>query len=177
MEVYRSDVAEISLVGSMLALNSNGLLLPWNTTDKELKGFQLLDLNVERLNDKHTALGNLILANDFGALVSSLISKESKERIEEVLDVEVAQREYQGFKTLGSIGVATNKGALMHPDLTDEDLEDIESILKVEVDIGTVNRGIGYVRTGLVANSKGALIGKNTTSPEIARIEDALELL
>lgn len=177
VEVHRTDVAQISLVGAMMALNDNGIVLPRNTRERELAFFKGLDIKVGVIDDKPTALGNLVLANDSGAVVSTHFSKEAKEEIGDVLDVEVAAGDFQGFRTVGSIGVATPKGALMHASLEEEDLEFIENLLKVEVDIGTVNRGIGYIRTGLVANSKGAVIGRQTTSPEIARIEEALDLL
>lgn len=177
VEVFPTNIAEISLLGAMMALNNNGILLPRNTTEKELKFFKGLDAKVGVIDDKPTALGNLVIANDSGAVVSTLFSAAARKEIGDVLDVEVEPRDFQGYRTVGSIGVATSKGALMHPVLTENDLESIEKLLKVEVDIGTVNRGVGYVRTGIVANSKGAVIGKDTTSPEIARIEDALALL
>ncbi|MFQ5800350.1 MAG: translation initiation factor IF-6 [Candidatus Hydrothermarchaeales archaeon] len=177
VEVFPTEVAEISLLGAMMTLNNNGILLPRNTTEKELEFFQSLDTKVGVIDDKPTALGNLVTANDNGAVVSTLFSAAVRKEIGDILDVEVVARDFQGYRTVGSIGVATSKGALMHPVLTENDLESIEKLLKVEVDIGTVNRGVGYVRTGIVANSKGAVIGKDTTSPEIARIEDALALL
>jgi translation initiation factor 6 len=177
VEVYNTDVAEISLVGAMIAMNNNGLVLPRNTTGRELSFFKGLDIRVGVIDDKPTALGNLVLANDFGAVVSTHFSKDAREEISDVLDVEVLARDFQGFRTVGSIGVATQKGVLMHASLSEDDLGFIEKLLKVDADIGTVNRGVGYIRTGIVANSGGAVIGKDTTSPEIARIEDALELL
>jgi translation initiation factor 6 len=177
VEVYSTDVAEISLVGAMIALNNNGVLLPRNATEKDLSFFKGLDLKVGVIDDKPTALGNLVLANDNGAIVSTHFSPDACKEISEVLDVEVVARDLGGFRTVGSIGVATQKGVLMHASLSESDLTYIEKLLKVDVDIGTVNRGVGYIRTGIVANSSGAVIGKDTTSPEIGRIEDALMLL
>ena len=175
--VFQTDVAETSLVGSMIAFNSAGVALPRNITSRELEFFKGLDLNVAVIDDKHTALGNLILANDSGAVVSTHFSSDARQEISDVLDVDVEAMDLHGFRTVGSIGVATSKGALVHPGVSEEELESIEKLLKVDCDIGTVNRGVGYIRTGLIANSRGALIGRTTTSPEISRIEDALELL
>ncbi|GBE56714.1 translation initiation factor IF-6 [archaeon BMS3Bbin16] len=175
--VFQTDVAETSLVGSMIAFNSAGVALPRNITSRELEFFKGLDLNVAVIDDKHTALGNLILANDSGAVVSTHFSSDARQEISDVLDVDVEAMDLHGFRTVGSIGVATSKGALVHAGLSEEELESIEKLLKVDCDIGTVNRGVGYIRTGLIANSRGALIGRTTTSPEISRIEDALELL
>ncbi len=175
--VYQTDVSETSLVGSMIAFNNSGIILPRNITSRELEFFKGLDANIGVIDDRHTALGNLVLANDSGAVVSTHFSPKARKEISDVLDVEVEARNLHGFRTVGSIGVATSKGALVHASLSDRDLEFIEKLLKVDVDIGTVNRGIGYIRTGIVANTKGAVIGKTTTSPEISRIEDALQLL
>jgi translation initiation factor 6 len=175
--VHRTEVGQISLVGAMIALNNNGMVLPRNTTDDELSFFKKLDVNIGVINDKPTALGNLILANDYGAVISTLFSNKVNKDIADVLDVEVDSRDFQGFRTVGSIGAATSTGVLMHPALVEDDLDFIEKLLKVDVDIGTVNRGVGYVRTGVIANSNGAVIGKDTTSPEISRIEDAFNLL
>jgi translation initiation factor 6 len=136
-----------------------------------------LDINVGIVNDKVNALGNLILANDNGGIVSPSLSKKGIKDIEDILDIDVEKRKISGFKTVGSVGVATNKGALIHPLVKEKELEWIESVLKVEADIGTVNRGTGFVRTGIVANSKGVLVGEETTGPEIMRIEDSLGLL
>ncbi len=78
---------------------------------------------------------------------------------------------------VGSTGVATNNGALLHPLAGEDEIKHIKSILKADVDIGTVNRGTGFVRTGILANTKDVLLGDMTTGPEIMRIEDALGLL
>jgi len=177
VEVYATDVAETSLVGAMMALNNNGILLPRNAAEAEISFFKSLDVKVGVVEDRHTALGNLVLANERGAVASSLFSKKALQEIADTLDVEVEAGEFQGFRTIGSIGIATSKGALVHAALSEHDLDFIEKLLKVTVDIGTVNRGTGYIRTGVIANSRGAVIGSATTSPEIARIEDALELL
>jgi len=175
--VFQTDVAQTGLVGSMIAFNSAGVALPRNITGSELNFFKEQGLNVAVIDDKPTALGNLILANDSGAVVSTHFSSDARQAISDVLDVDVEAMNLHGLRTVGSMGVATSKGALVHAGVSEEELESIEKLLKVEIDIGTVNRGIGYIRTGLIANSKGALIGRTTTSPEISRIEDALELL
>jgi translation initiation factor 6 len=176
-DVYKVNVSGTSLIGVMISLNDKGLILPKNIFEDELKEFKDLDINVGVLNDKMTALGNLILANDNGGIVNPDFRKESIKMIEDVLDIEVETGLVGGFRALGSIGIATNKGALIHPMVSEDELEWIESILKVEVDVGTVNRGVGFVKTGLVANSRGAIMGSETTGPEIARLEDVLGFL
>ena len=43
--------------------------------------------------------------------------------------------------------------------------------------IGTVNHGSPVIGSGLIANSKGAIIGNQTTGIEMGRIEEALGFL
>lgn len=174
--VHHCNVCGTFLIGSLVALNNKGLLLPRHVYEEELKKMKKLGLEVGVISDKLTALGNLILANDNGAVISKAFSRKARTAVEDTLDCEVGAIEISKFKTVGSIGVATNKGALMHPLISDKEAKLIEDILKVNVNIGTVNRGIGFVKTGLVANANGALVGSETTGPEILRIEDSLLL-
>jgi len=40
--------------------------------------------------------------------------------------------------------------------------------------VGTVNRGISLIRSGIVANNKGAVVGDSTTGFEMMRITEVL---
>lgn len=174
VEVIHTNVAGTFLVGAMIAMNNHGMVVPRSVYESEMKRMSKLNINIEVIEDRLTALGNLILANDNGAIVSRLFSKKAIKDIEDILGCEAVQGEICGFKTVGSVGIATSKGALVHPMVNNEELELIRDVLKVEVDIGTVNRGVGFVRTGIIVNTKGLLVGNETTGPEINRIEDSL---
>jgi translation initiation factor 6 len=73
--------------------------------------------------------------------------------------------------------VVTNKGLLCHPKVTPEEKSMLEEIFDVGVMIGTVNHGVPLIGSGLVANSKGAVMGNLTTGIEMGRIEEALGFL
>jgi len=177
VEVLKTSISGTSLLGAMVAMNNNGIVLPKNVYKAEIKAFKSLGMNTTVLDDKLTALGNLLLVNDNGGIIGKNFTKKSKKNIEDTLDIEVESSMLANFRTVGAVGVATNKGAVIHPMVTEEDLELVESLLKVYVDVGTINRGVGFVRTGLVANSNGAVMGQQTTGPEIARIEDVFGFL
>ena len=55
-----------------------------------------------------------------------------------------------------------------------EELETIKDVLKIQMDVGTINGGIPFIRSGLLANDNGAVIGNMTTGPEILIISNAL---
>jgi translation initiation factor 6 len=177
VEVVRTNICGTSLVGVMAAMNNNGVLLSKHAEEREVRALKGAGLEVGIIEDKYTALGNLVLLNDRAAIISGLFGKRAVKTMEDILDCEVVPRNLRGFKTVGSLGVATNKGALIHPLVEEAELEWVEDVLGVEVDLGTVNRGVGFIKTGLIVNKNGALIGDATTGPEIVRIEDSLGYL
>lgn len=180
VKVKKISVAGTSFVGLFLAANSNGILLPKVVNDIELALFRKisseLDVKLEMLNSKFSALGNLILCNDKGGIVSSLFDRAELERIRNCLDVEIVKTEIAGIQVVGSCGVATNKGCLLHRDADEDEIKLVESVLRVDIDIGTANFGSPFVGSCMVANSNGALVGDKTTSPEIQRIIETLKL-
>jgi len=174
-------ISNTDLVGIFCALNENGMILPKIITDLEREKFEelkkLFGINVKVLNSNFTALGNLILCNGHGALISKLFTKKDKKMIEDCLDVESHFSTIAGIQTVGSCGIATSKGCLLHRDASEEEIKIAEEVLKVKVDIGTANFGSPFVGSCVIANSKGAIIGESTTGVEIIRLQETLELL
>ncbi|HYZ96380.1 MAG TPA: hypothetical protein VE524_07270, partial [Nitrososphaeraceae archaeon] len=71
------SIAGNRLIGPMVVLNNNGMILPSIASDDEITYLkQVTGLNVGRLDSKLTAIGNLISANDHGAIVSPLFKGE-----------------------------------------------------------------------------------------------------
>ena len=50
----------------------------------------------------------------------------------------------------------------------------LSEIFKVTILPGTVNDGVKFVRSGIIANSRWAIIGSVTTGPEMMTISRAL---
>ncbi len=172
-EVILASICESPLIGVFIAGNSNGLLLPRFSLEYEVRKIKedIGDrMNVKVLPSLRNALGNLMLVNDKLAVVSPLIEKEYLKTIEDVLDVEVVVRTIGGSPLVGSIASVSNRGLLVYPLVTDEELEELRELFNTTVDVGTVNRGSIFLSAGLVVNSKGAIVGYETTGPELLRI-------
>ena len=170
-------IADSTIIGSLLALNSNGAIVT-NVVDQEtLSLIEDQDLDVLVVEDVINAAGNDILVNDHGARIHPDIKVSSLKKIEETLGVPVHRGTIASLKTVGMAAVVTNKGCLCHPKVTDDEKKQLEEIFDVEVMIGTVNHGHPMIGSGLVANTKGALIGNLTTGIEMGRIEEALGFL
>ncbi len=175
--VIKTPICGSSLAGALAVGNSRGFLLSRYAFDKEMETIKKSGLEVKRIPDRLSAVGNIILANDHGALANPLLSDESIELISETLNVDVVRGSIAKFKINGSMAVATNKGVLAHPSATPEDIKFLEKTMKVPADVGTVNQGTKLVGAGTVANSNGVLVGDKTTGPELARIEESLGFL
>jgi translation initiation factor 6 len=158
--------------------NSNGILLPNSVQEEELILIKAaFEGNFTVMETKKTAYGNLVLANDHGAVVDPRFKEREVKQIAETLGVDAVAGEIAGLPYVGSLAVATNKGVLAHPLLTDDEKELLEDVFKVPVDVGTVNCGIPYVGTGLIANSHAAVAGSMTTGPEMFIIGNALDVV
>lgn len=175
-----TKAARTNLCGIFFAGNSNGILVPWIIHERELDSLKAaakkLNLNVTKLESKHTALGNLILCNDRGAIVSPLLRQHLKE-IKDCLGVRVVEGKIMDLDIVGSLATATNRGFLLNMHASASDLRFVKKVLSVDGDIGTVNFGSGFVKSGLVVNSRGLLIGNQSTGPEIMRITEALKFV
>ena len=121
----------------------------------------------------------MILANDRAALVHPGLSVKACDAVAETLGVKVEKGTIGGLKTVGMAGVATNNGILVHPRVSEEEIAGVgaEELFELPVDVGTVNLGSPLVGSGVMANSRGYFAGKETTGPELGRIEDALGFL
>jgi len=175
--VYTSIGGSV-LAGALACANSNGILLPNYVRDEELTQIKsVFEGNITIMETKKTAYGNLVLTNDKGAVVDPRFKASEIKQISETLGVEALPTEIAGLPYVGSLATATNKGVLSHPLLKDEERKILENVFKVPVDVGTVNCGVPYVGTGLLANSHAAVAGSMTTGPEMFIIGNALDVV
>jgi len=176
--LVHTSISGSLLIGAFVAANSNGILLPASVRDEELAAIKsAFEGTLKVMETKKTAYGNLVLANDKGALCDPRMKEPQIKEISEALGVEVFPGQIAGLPYVGSLAVATNKGVLAHPLLKDEERKVLESVFKVPVDVGTINCGIPYVGTGLIANSYAAVAGSLTTGPEMFIIGNALDVV
>jgi translation initiation factor 6 len=178
VKVVATTVGKSVIVGALACSNSNGMVLPPFAREDELEAIKKAsDLNVTVMDTKKTAYGNLVLANDNGAVADPRLRRGILSKIEETLGVEVVHNEIAGLPYVGSLATATNKGVLAHPMLKEEERRVLKDVLKVPVDVGTINCGIPYVATGLIGNNCGAVAGSLTTGPEMFIIGQALDVV
>jgi translation initiation factor 6 len=178
VKLVHTSIGGSVLAGALACANSNGILLPNSIREEELGVIKAsFEGNITVMETKKTAYGNLVLANDYGAVVDPRFKEPQIKQIAETLGVDAVTGEIAGLPYVGSLAVATNKGVLVHPLLKDEERKILESVFKVPVDVGTVNCGIPYVGTGLIGNRHAAVAGSLTTGPEMFIIGNALDVV
>jgi translation initiation factor 6 len=176
--LIHTSISGSVLIGSLVCANSNGMLVSNTIRMEELEHIKAVYKgNITVMDTKKTAYGNLVLANDKGAVVDPRFKPDTLKLIQDTLGVEALQTEINGLPYVGSLACATNKGVLAHPMLKEEEKKILESALKVPIELGTINCGVPYVGTGLIANSHAAVAGSMTTGPEMFIIGNALDVV
>lgn len=175
VEVIEARVAGTSLIGVLTTGNDNVVLLPRIARDEEVEYLKGLGLNVNVVHTTFTALGNIVLANRKAAIFHPELGKDEVKMLSELLGIsKFTQAAIAGVPTVGSVAVVTDRGGVVHPDVSEDELHNLSDFFEVPIDVGTINFGVAFIRTGLVANNYGALVGEKTTGPEILRITRAL---
>lgn len=173
-EIIYCSVANTRLLGALMVMNNNGILLPKTAYTDEyefLKKETKMEIGI--LDSKYSALGNVICANDKGAIVSPWLSKEDCKAIEQILGVEVLQKRIAGFNQTGAVMVANNSGAAIHPEADEEDMKTFANVMGVKIEQTTINNGIPYVMSGIVVNNHTVVVGSMTSGPEIMMLTRA----
>ncbi|MCL1979284.1 MAG: translation initiation factor IF-6 [Methanomassiliicoccaceae archaeon] len=175
VETILTTISGSFVVGSLVRMNSNGAVVSGMIETAELERIKER-IPVTVLPDKVNAAGNNILANDKGAIINPRLSAGAERNIADALGVEVVRSAIGGYDTVGSACVVTNKNCLCGMGATEQEIVLIRDVLGVEVKKGSVNHGSKHIGAGILCNSKGALVGDETTPIEMGKIEDGLDL-
>ncbi|MGI0028069.1 MAG: translation initiation factor IF-6 [Nitrosopumilaceae archaeon] len=170
-------VANTRLLGPMMVVNNSGLLLPRNCHEEEISHLKKsTGLNVDVLDTKHNALGNLICTNDKGAVMSPLIPAEYVKQVEDVLKVNVIRKRIAGYHQTGAMTVANSRGGIIHPSTEEEDIKVVSNVLGIELEPATINGGSPYLSSGMLVNNNAIVVGGLTNGPELVMMTKAFRV-
>jgi len=179
MPIIHSTIGECRIVGRLTCGNRHGLLVPNSTTDQELQHLRnsLPDaVKIKRIEERLSALGNVIACNDYVALIHPDLDKETEEHIADVLKVETFRHTIANNVLVGSYSVFNNQGGIVHPKATIQEQDEISSLLQIPLVTSTVNRGSEVLGAGLIVNDWISFCGLETTAHEISVIERIFKL-
>ncbi|KAG0083758.1 Eukaryotic translation initiation factor 6 [Podila epicladia] len=177
--IIHTSIAGTRIIGRLCVGNRHGLLVPSTTTDQELQHLRnsLPDsVAIQRVEERLSALGNVIACNDYVALCHPDIDRETEEIIADVLKVEVFRQTIADNVLVGSYCALSNQGGLVHPRTSIQDQDELSSLLQVPLVAGTVNRGSDVIGAGLLVNDWCAFAGLDTTATELSVIESIFKL-
>ena len=177
--ILHTTIAGTRIVGRLTAGNKRGLLVPTSTTDQELQHLRnsLPDsVRIQRIEERLSALGNVICTNDHVALIHPDLERETEEIIADVLGVEVFRQTVADNVLTGSYMALSNAGGLVHPKTSVQDQDELSSLLQVPLVAGSVNRGSPVVGAGMVVNDWMSVTGLDTTATELSVIESVFRL-
>lgn len=172
-----TSVANTRLLGVLMVMNNNGILLPRNSLEEEVVHLKKsTGLNVDILDTKHTAIGNLLCVNDKGGIMSPLIPSEYVKKVEDVLGIEVIRKKVAGYYQAGAMAKANSHGGIIHPETEEEEVKTISQVLGVELEPATINGGSPFVSSGILANNKSMVVGSLTNGPELVMLIKAFKV-
>ncbi|ODN82196.1 eukaryotic translation initiation factor 6 [Cryptococcus amylolentus CBS 6039] len=177
--IIHTTIGGTRIIGRLTAGNRHGLLVPSTTTDQELQHLRNSlppTVAIQRVEERLSALGNVIACNDYVALVHPDIDRETEEIIADTLKVEVFRQTIASNVLVGSYCSLSNQGGLVHPKTSRSELDELSSLLQVPLVAGTVNRGSEVIGAGLVVNDWCAFTGLDTTATEVSVIEATFRL-
>lgn len=111
--VVHASIAGCRIVGRLTVANRHGLLVPSTTTDQELQHLRnsLPDnVKIQRVEERLSALGNVIACNDYVAILHPDLDKDTEEILVDALKVEVFRSTIANQVLVGSYCALSNQG-------------------------------------------------------------------
>jgi translation initiation factor 6 len=177
--IIETTICGMNIIGRMTAGNKYGLLVPSSISEKEYRNLvENLpeEITIKKVDEKLSALGNVICCNDFVAIVHPDISTQVVEDIKDTLNVEVFRTTINNNVLVGSYCVVSNLGGIVHPEVGINELEEICNIFQIPIAPGTLNKGCDLIGSGCLINDTVGFVGNQTTTVEITLFDGVFKL-
>lgn len=173
VKILKTNVMGLSTLQFVITGNSNGVIISNFAEREEIEKIKKIT-NVFVVDTKYTALGNLIVCNDKGCVISSKVAN-LKEYIEDFLSIKTKIVSAGRSSLIGPRICTNNKGCIVSKNMRIDEIKIITNALNIKkIGDGTVNNGSIWIRCGCVVNDNGILIGYKTIPTEISTFFEVL---
>ncbi|MCL5117517.1 MAG: translation initiation factor IF-6 [Candidatus Marsarchaeota archaeon] len=182
VEAIEISINSSNLIGLFTAANSSAIGVSNLISKYELNVLKEKlrekgsDINVGIINSDLNSIGNNILVNDKIAFVHEEYDSTAISEIEDIFGVEVVKGSIAGFKTIGATNILTNKGFAINNNSSDDEKNKMDGLFGFDSIPTTANNGSLFIGLAAIANSRGIVIGDNTTGFELTRMIESLNL-
>jgi translation initiation factor 6 len=176
VETIETLIAESNLLGIYMCMSNSSIVVEESIRDIEKKALGETGLNIVYIGERHNAWGNNLCINSKGGIINNDIPRAAIKTLEDRLGIEIVPMSIDGYQTVGSVVIATEKGFAVKNKASEEEIKQIESVLKVKGGVATANMGSLFVSVCAIANSRGLVVGEQTTGIETMRLQDALDV-
>ncbi|MGE0793528.1 MAG: translation initiation factor IF-6 [Candidatus Woesearchaeota archaeon] len=173
--IFRTTIAGTSLIGVFCATDGTTLLVPSIIFEFEEEKLKKAGIKYEKIKTTFTCLGNNILATKKGTIINPEFEAEAEKEISKAFCTPILKMEIAENPTVGSFLVHNDNFGLITPDVSDKDAEIIEKHLGIQLTSGTVEMGSTQVRSAIVANNEGFVIGEYSGGPEVVNADRAFD--
>ena len=147
---------------SITVINNQKVITSSLLETDEIKTIQNNFSEVIILDEKYTAVGNLVAMNNKGIAASPIIADKIKAQGIRIADSDL----------IGSAIYVNDTAFIAHRDAEEDELKKLEKIFKVPGGTGTVNFGDPFVKPAIIGNKRGLIVGNRTSGPEMNRVDD-----
>ena len=172
VKVVEAKIYDSNLLAVFAKMNNKSVYVPSYALDKEIETIEK-EIKVNVIETEQ-ALGNLLEVNNTHALVSNTMKKETVEQLEST-GLTTLQQNIGKTDAIGSSTLLLDNSFLVNPNASEEEVKKIQETLNIKGGSSTANTGDAFVRNSVFANTKGFVVGDQTTGHELNRIEEALE--
>ncbi len=168
VEVIKGSIMGTDLLGVFIIGKNKNILVPSLTLDKEVENLEKQGLKVKKIDEEKTCFGNNVLFYKNNALIAEGMSQEFKEEIKR-LKYNIINAKFENIETPASFTISRKNKVLTA--LIGDDLEILEETIKVKTEQATVNNGSPHLKSGILLNNKGILMGTQSTGIELTNID------
>ncbi|MFT4305201.1 MAG: translation initiation factor IF-6 [Candidatus Woesearchaeota archaeon] len=178
---FKLNIAGTSLLGVFLTGNDDNLLIPNIAFSWEIEKIDKISKEIgfkySIIDSELTALGNNIICNKNYCLVNPDYNDDIKKQIKKALDLDVKEAKIANLPTIGSLTALNDKGCAIHRDAEQFEIDFISDKLNISCETATVNMGNPFIKSGILVNNNGFVIGKASGGPEITYLDEIFGFL